>query len=106
MYYQLRDTRGNAHPNSGGNLTSLMGTQSAITPQQMRLEEQTFWQAPDGKQYATGWHMIFQENDWMIRAVFEDQLMDVTFQYWEGAVEILDTSSGAVVGRGYLEMVR
>ena len=50
MYYQLRDlTRGNAHPNSGGNLTSLMGTQSAITPQQMRLEEQTFWQAPDGK---------------------------------------------------------
>ncbi len=106
MYYQLRDTNGNAHPNSGGNLTSLMGTQSAITPQQMRLEEEIYWQAPDGKQYAIGWHMIFQENDWLIQAVFDDQLMDVTFQYWEGAVEVLDSSSGVLVGRGYLEMVR
>jgi len=30
----------------------------------------------------------------------------VTFQYWEGAVEVLDSSSGVLVGRGYLEMVR
>jgi predicted secreted hydrolase len=32
--------------------------------------------------------------------------MDVTFQYWEGAVDVLDAVSGEKIGQGYLEMVR
>ena len=105
MYYQLRTLDGEAHPASSGNFTSLMGTQTAITADEMSLAAMADWQAPDGTVYNTAWRMRWQDNIWIVKAVFADQLMDVTFQYWEGAVDILDADTNAVVGRGYLEMV-
>ena len=106
MYYQLRKLNGDTHPGSSGNATSLMGTQTQIMPEQMQLEELNTWKAPDGTLYTTRWQMKYLNNDWIIQAVFEDQLMDVSFQYWEGAVDVIESSSGKEVGRGYLEMVR
>jgi predicted secreted hydrolase len=106
MYYQLRNLNGDAHLSSSGNTTSLMGTQTQIMPEQMQLEEIGAWQAPDGTVYATKWQMKYLDNDWIVQAVFEDQLVDVSFQYWEGAVDVIESASGEVVGRGYLEMVR
>jgi len=106
MYYQLRDLAGNAHPNSSGSMTSIMGTQTRVSPEQVRLTPISDWQAPDGTVYTTQWRMQAGENDWIIRSAFDDQLMDVTFQYWEGAVEVLDAGSEVTLGRGYLEMVR
>jgi len=50
--------------------------------------------------------MQFGSNDWLINALFQDQLMDLTFQYWEGAVDVTDYDSGEKIGVGYLEMVR
>lgn len=105
MYYQLRTRAGSAHPDSSGNFTSLLGTQTAITPEAMTLTPLETWQAPDGTTYDTAWRMQWNGSDWIVRAVFEDQLMDVTFQYWEGAVDVLDARTQSVVGRGYLEMV-
>ena len=106
MYYQLRDDLGNTHSNSSGNFTSLMGLQTRIDPEDIQLEEQAYWQAADGTSYATHWRMQYVDKDWIIRAAFDDQLMDVTFQYWEGAVDVLSAVSGEKVGQGYLEMVR
>ena len=106
MYYQLRDQEGGAHTYSSGNHTSLMGVQSAIAPADLQLEDLDSWQAPDGTDYTTRWRMRYRDNDWIIQAVFEDQLMDVTFQYWEGAVDVIEQNSGEIIGRGYLEMVR
>lgn len=106
MYYQLRDLQGGTHPSSSGNYTSLVGTQTGITPDDMALQELERWTAPDGTSYTTAWRMRWRGNDWVVRAVIEDQLMDVTFQYWEGAVDVIDSASGEKLGRGYLEMVR
>jgi len=106
MYYQLRDLDGNAHPNSSGNYTSLVGTQTPVSPGQVSLEELDDWTAPDGTRYTTRWRMTHDQHDWIIDAVIEDQLMAVTFQYWEGAVVVSDADSGEALGRGYLEMVR
>jgi predicted secreted hydrolase len=106
MYYQLRDQQGGTHASSSGNFTSLLGTQTGISPQAMALEELESWTAPDGTNYTTAWRMRYGNNDWIIRAAFADQLMDETFQYWEGAVYVLDANSNIPVGRGYLEMVR
>lgn len=106
MYYQLRDLEGDTHTSSSGNFTSVMGTQTGIAPNDLALESLAQWQAPDGTTYTTAWRLRYQANTWIVRAVFEDQLMDLTFQYWEGAVEVLDENSGLLVGRGYLEMVR
>jgi predicted secreted hydrolase len=106
MYYQLRDDLSNTHSSSSGNFTSLMGLQTSISPEDILLEEQTHWLSSDGTSYTTQWRMQYAGNDLIIRAVFDDQLMDVTFQYWEGAVDVLDAVSGEKIGQGYLEMVR
>ena len=43
---------------------------------------------------------------WIMRALVNDQLMDLSVPYWEGAVEILDAGNLDPLGQGYLEMVR
>jgi len=106
MYYQLRDQEGQAHANSSGNFTTLMGGQRHIDREDLQLEPLAHWQAPDGTLYDTRWLMKYGDQTWIIEAVFDDQLMDVTFQDWEGAVIVEQMESGEVVGRGYLEMVR
>lgn len=106
MYYQLRDLEGKAHANSSGNYTSLMGTQTPVTRDDIVLEPLDTWAAPDGTVYTVEWRMRWRDNDWRIRAAFPDQLMDVTIRYWEGAVDVIDSTTGETVGRGYLEMVR
>jgi predicted secreted hydrolase len=39
-------------------------------------------------------------------AVLQDQWMDLSLPYWEGAVDVSDAVTGEAAGRGYLEMVR
>jgi predicted secreted hydrolase len=106
MYYQLRDTGGKAHPGSGGNWTDLNAQQTPVTPAQVQLEPLQSWRSPQGIDYTVAWRLHYADQVWRIEAVLENQLMDVSFVYWEGAVVIRDESSGATIGRGYLEMVR
>jgi predicted secreted hydrolase len=37
-------------------------------------------------------------------AVFDEQYMALAVRYWEGMVDVRDAATGAVLGRGYLEM--
>lgn len=106
MYYQLRDTNGAAHANSQGNWTSVDARQTLVTPAQIELEELATWTSAQGVSYPTSWILRYAGKAWRIDAVMEDQQLDLSFVYWEGAVLIRDDSSGEEVGRGYLEMVR
>ena len=60
------------------------------------------WQADDGTAYSVGWRLQVPglELDLSVQASLDDQLMDHTVQYWEGAVDV----SGSHAGRGYLEL--
>jgi predicted secreted hydrolase len=106
MYYRLRDQNGNAHPNSDGNWTDQEAQQRRILPGEIELEEMTSWRAPNGVDYTTEWQLEYAGQRWVIRALLEDQFMDLSVAYWEGAVEILDPVTRARMGQGYLEMVR
>lgn len=106
MYYQLRDKAGNAHPNSDGNWTSVDAQQTRISPAEISLEERASWTAPNGVSYTTEWLLGYRDQRWIIRALVEDQFMNLSVPYWEGAVEILDPDSEENLGYGYLEMVR
>lgn len=105
MYYQLRTPSGDAHPNSQGNWTDRNGNQQLITNTDLQLEETSWWTSSDGVRYATGWLMRYRDQEWEITAVIDDQLMDLSIPYWEGAVDV-NSTDGGVVGLGYLEMVR
>lgn len=104
MYYQLRTDSGVPHANSQGNWTDRNGRQQLINNTDIVLEETAYWTSPAGIRYATGWRMTYDNQQWQIKAMVDAQLMDLSIPYWEGAVDVLN-ADGAVVGRGYLEMV-
>ncbi len=106
MYYQLRDATGQAHPNSDGNWTDINAQQTSIASEDIILIENKNWLSPSGIRYTTEWTMQYNDQQWIIRALLEDQFMDLSVPYWEGAVEILDLEDGGRLGQGYLEMVR
>ncbi|HEY0961285.1 MAG TPA: lipocalin-like domain-containing protein [Pseudomonadales bacterium] len=105
MYYQLRTENGGTHPNSQGNWTDPNAQQTLVTANEIALTELDTWTSPAGVTYATEWSLEYGGQRWRIEAVLDDQLMDLTIPYWEGAVDVLD-ETGARAGRGYLEMVR
>ncbi len=105
MYYQLRTDTGVVHPNSQGNWTDTEAHQTLIRPQDIVLEELETWTSPSGVVYTTVWSLQYAGKTWRIEAVLDDQLMNLSIPYWEGAVDVL-TASGERAGRGYLEMVR
>ena len=106
MYYQLRDNSGQTHPNSEGNWTDHNAQQTRITSEAIALLENKNWLSPTGISYTTEWTLQYDGQQWIIKALLEDQFMDLSVPYWEGAVEILDADSGEQRGKGYLEMVR
>jgi predicted secreted hydrolase len=105
MYYQLRTDSGAVHANSQGNWTDTAAQQTLIAPQDIVLEELETWTSPTGVVYTTAWSLAYAGNTWRIEAVLDDQWMNLSIPYWEGAVDVL-TESGEKAGRGYLEMVR
>ena len=106
MYYQLRDNAGDAHPSSDGNWTNQQSIQTRISIEDIVLVENSNWLSPTGIAYTTEWSMQYAGQEWIIRALIDDQFMHLSVPYWEGAVEILDANSGEKMGQGYLEMVR
>jgi len=106
MYYQLRDNEGTAHANSDGNWTDQNAQQTRIRPQDIILIETKNWLSPSGISYTTEWTIRYADQQWIIHALVEDQFMQLSVPYWEGAVEILDAQNGRYLGQGYLEMVR
>lgn len=105
MYYQLRTDTGAVHPNSQGNWTDTLAQQTLIQPEHIILEELETWTSPSGVVYTTAWSLQYAGQQWRIEAVLDDQWMNLSIPYWEGAVDVLN-SAGARAGRGYLEMVR
>ncbi len=106
MYYQLRDNTGKAHPSSDGNWTNPESQQTRINSSDIALFENEYWLSPTGISYTTEWSMLYAGQEWIIRALVDDQFMNLSVPYWEGTVEILDANDGNKLGRGYLEMVR
>jgi predicted secreted hydrolase len=102
MYYRLRDRQGRAHPYSRGSLVEKDGSVRALRPDQVKLTPLRDWQAGDGARYPVDWRLQVPDYglDIEVKALLDDQLMDHSVRYWEGAVGV----SGSQRGRGYLEL--
>ncbi len=106
MFYQLRDKAGKPHPNSLGSWVKADGTYMVIEPTDIRLKPVKWWTSPNGAKYPLHWEMNYlsANKTWLVKAALDDQLMDVSVQYWEGAVNIFNLISNEPIGKGYLEM--
>ena len=102
MYYQLRNRQGGMHAFSRGTLVEADGGVRTLLPRQVQLTPLRHWQARDGTRYPVSWRLQVPELelDLEVQALLDDQLMDHSVQYWEGAVEV----SGSHRGKGYLEL--
>lgn len=102
MFYQLRTREGKMHAFSRGVLVDKDGSVHNLSPDKVTLTPLREWQADDGTAYPVEWRLQVPglELDLEVQAALDDQLMDHTVQYWEGAVDV----SGSHRGRGYLEL--
>jgi predicted secreted hydrolase len=102
MFYQLRTSQGEAHAYSRGSLVEQDGSVHSLLPGQVTLTPVRYWLADDGTRYPLDWRLQVAEFqlDLEVRALLDDQLMDHSVRYWEGAVDV----SGSHRGQGYLEL--
>ncbi len=102
MYYQLRTKQGGVDAFSRGTLVEKDGSVHSLLPDQVKLTPVRDWQAADGARYPVSWRLQVAEYglDLEVQAALDDQLMDHSVRYWEGAVDV----SGSHRGRGYLEL--
>ena len=103
MVYQLRRADGSADPFSKASVVAPDGAKRGLDAGAYRLEPLETWTAADGARYPTRWRVRIPSEglDLTVRALIPgSELADATVRYWEGAVEVRGTASGA----GFLEM--
>jgi predicted secreted hydrolase len=108
MYYQLRRIDGKIDPHSSGVLVASDGTARNLHQGDVQALPGTMWRSGDtGASYPITWQLRVPEEDLELNVVarIEDQEMDGSVRYWEGAVSVEGIAAGKpVTGEGYLEM--
>lgn len=102
MFYRMRGKDGRAQRFSGGVLVDSDGSVHNLRLDDVELGPTRTWQAADGVAYPVAWRLRVPGSglDLVVEAAFDDQEMDVSVRYWEGAVLV----SGSHSGVGYLEL--
>lgn len=107
MFYRIRNRDGSIDPSAAGTLVGVDGATRVLTAAEVSLDPLSTWHSPEtGGTYPIRWRIVAPDEglDLTLEPWLEDQEMRVSFPYWEGAVRIVDTGSGTVIGRGYVEL--
>ncbi|MFY9823424.1 MAG: lipocalin-like domain-containing protein [Thermoanaerobaculia bacterium] len=108
MLYRLRHKDGSADPASSGTVVSPDGEARHLALPDFQIVGSGEWSSPrSGARYPAFWHVQIpaEEMDLEIRPALADQELDVSFRYWEGAVDVAGTRRGRPLrGRGYVEL--
>ena len=108
MLYRLRLRDGTADPASSGTVIGPGGESRALSLRDFTLEDLDRWRSPrSGAAYPARWRLRIPSAalDLEVRPLLADQELDVSFRYWEGAVEVKGNRGGRPVrGRGYVEL--
>ncbi len=108
MLYRLRKKDGTADPSSSGTLIGPAGESRPLKLSDFAIANAGEWRSPrSGARYPAHWQLRIpsEELDLEVRPVLADQELNVSFRYWEGAVDVEGTHRGRPVqGRGYVEL--
>lgn len=102
MFYRMRGKDGQSQQFSQGVIVGADGQVTRLGYDQVELTPGRHWTAADGTRYPLRWRLRVPGHglDLDIDAAFDEQLMDLTVQYWEGSVVV----KGSHPGVGYLEL--
>jgi predicted secreted hydrolase len=107
MLYGIRTTDG-AVAKAKGTLAWPDGTQQPLTADDFTLQALDQWTSErTGITYPSGWQVTLPAYNAVLEAqpLIPDQEMDVSFVYWEGAIDVSGTwETTPVTGRGYVEL--
>ena len=107
MFYQLRRKDGSTDPLSAGTWVDNNGNSQYLDADDVKIEITDFWDSPLGGKYPNSWqvnvpHLNLQLD---IQPVIDDQELNATVRYWEGAVNVSGKRNGKKLGgRGYVEL--
>jgi predicted secreted hydrolase len=107
MYYQLRLRDGGVDSHSSGIIVGVDGQTVKLTRQDVRIEVMDTWNNDRGTDYPSRWRLSVPSQELSIEIIpyLDDQELDVSVRYWEGAVRFEGIAAGtAVNGVGYIEM--
>jgi predicted secreted hydrolase len=108
MFFRLRRRDGSIDRMSGGSLVEVDGTLRRLGAGDVILTPRTTWQSPhSGAVYPSTSRLQIPSVhiDLVLRPLLEDQELNLSFRYWEGAViAVAEGPSSAPGGRGYLEL--
>ena len=108
MYYRLRTEDGESSPFSGGSLIQADGTRIPLSPQDVALTPLEYWTSPEsGARYPISWQLDLAEQAMtlQIRPYLQEQELNLTVRYWEGAVSVTGNQRDtALAGDGYVEL--
>jgi len=108
MYFELRREDGTPDPWNHGVWVEPDGSYRSLDPEEVDLEVVRTWTSPrGGTRYPAGWVLRIPSEgvELFLNPRVADQEMDVSFRYWEGALDVVGTSRGdPVTGRGFAEL--
>ncbi|MGZ8196692.1 MAG: lipocalin-like domain-containing protein [Methylosarcina sp.] len=108
MFYRLRRKDGQPDDFSTGSLVRADGTKLTLKERDVVIKETDHWQSPHTKiRYPARWQLMIpsQRLEVDIVPLLNDQELNVSVRYWEGAVRIAGTKQGqSISGRGYVEL--
>jgi predicted secreted hydrolase len=108
MFYRLRDRDGGTNAFSGGSIADASGNVTRLAADAVELEPLGRWTSrSSGIEYPVAWSMSIPDEaiELEIRPRLEQQELDLTVRYWEGAVTARGTAAGGSLdGVGYLEL--
>ena len=108
MFYQFRRKDQTPDLNSSGAFISPDGSKSHLSRNDVVITVSEHWQSPHSKVvYPSKWHLSIprQKIELDIVPIVDDQELNVSFRYWEGAVKINGSKAGREIrGKGYVEL--
>jgi predicted secreted hydrolase len=108
MFYRLRSATGAASPYSGGSLVDAGGVRTRLAAGDVDLTALDHWtSAASGVRYPIAWRLAMPKSGITLelRPYLEDQEIDLSVRYWEGAVHAEGRGpTGPLTAQGYLEL--
>jgi predicted secreted hydrolase len=109
MLYRMRGKDGSTAPQSSGSIVDPRGIVTHVPLGSFHIDATGSWRSPATKAlYPSGWTISVAGIAPRLRLIpilANQELVDATNPtYWEGAVDIVDASTGTHLGQGYVEL--
>ena len=107
MYFRLRESEAGTPEYASGVILSADGSRRDLKRDEIVVDATGWWTTSDGVSYPSGWTVATADGRTELRVepYVEDQELNLSIRYWEGAVRVTGVHNGATIeGNGYVEL--